>query len=65
MRKHLGTEGISAGLDATKVADQLGNSSRVLRNSYVRRHQPHADVTALIGDKLAPALSEVARYRSG
>jgi integrase len=65
LRKHLGTEGISAGLDVTKVADQLGNTSRVLRKSYVRRHQPHADVTALIGDKLGPALNEVARRRSG
>ncbi|MGV9722275.1 hypothetical protein [Nocardia beijingensis] len=65
LRKHLGTEGISAGLDVTKVADQLGNTSRVLRKSYVRRHQPHADVTALIGDKLSPALNEVARRRSG
>ncbi|MEV6337639.1 hypothetical protein AB0M12_23310 [Nocardia vinacea] len=41
-------------LDVTKVADQPGNTSRVLRNSYVRRHQPHADVTALIGDKIGP-----------
>ncbi|MFC4373122.1 hypothetical protein ACFO5K_03325 [Nocardia halotolerans] len=65
MRKHLGTEGISAGLDATKVADQLGNSSRALRNSYVRRHQFHADGTALIGEKLGPALRELARHRSG
>ncbi|PKV80512.1 site-specific integrase [Nocardia fluminea] len=65
LRKHLGTEGISAGLDATKVADQLGNTSRVLRKSYVRRHQPHADVTAMIGDKLGPALSEIERRRSG
>ncbi len=65
LRKHLGTEGISAGLDSTKVADQLGNTARVLRNSYVRRHQPHADVTAMIGDKLGPALSEVARRRAG
>ncbi|PKV98914.1 site-specific integrase [Nocardia fluminea] len=65
LRKHLGTEGISAGLDATKVADQLGNTSRVLRKSYVRRHQPHADVTALIGDKLGPALAEIGRRRSG
>ncbi|MGW0327676.1 hypothetical protein [Nocardia sp. NPDC003183] len=65
LRKHLGTEGISAGLDVTKVADQLGNTSRVLRKSYVRRHQPHADVTALIGDKLGPALTEVTRRRSG
>lgn len=65
LRKHLGTVGISAGLDVTKVADQLGNTSRVLRKSYVRRHQPHADVTALIGDKLSPALNEVARRRSG
>ncbi|MEV5832819.1 tyrosine-type recombinase/integrase [Nocardia sp. NPDC052112] len=64
LRKHLGTEGISAGLDVTKVADQLGNTSRVLRKSYVRRHQPHADVTALIGDKIGPALNEVARRRS-
>ncbi|MEV6337647.1 hypothetical protein AB0M12_23355 [Nocardia vinacea] len=65
MRKHLGTEGISAGLDVTKVADQLGNTSRALRKSYVRRHQSHADVTALIGDQLGPALNEVARRRSG
>ncbi|WP_157186145.1 tyrosine-type recombinase/integrase [Nocardia jiangxiensis] len=65
LRKHLGTEGISAGLDVTKVADQLGNTSRVLRNSYVRRHQPHADVTALIAGKLGPALNEVARRRTG
>ncbi|CAM4525970.1 site-specific integrase [Nocardia ninae] len=65
LRKHLGTEGISAGLDVTKIADQLGNTSRVLRNSYVRRHQPHADVTAMIGEKLGPALNEVARRRSG
>lgn len=64
LRKHLGTEGISAGLDVTKIADQLGNTSRVLRKSYVRRHQPHADVTALIGDKIGPALNEVARRRS-
>ncbi|RBO79598.1 site-specific integrase [Nocardia puris] len=64
LRKHLGTEGISAGLDVTKIADQLGNTSRVLRNSYVRRHQPHPDVTALIGNALAPALDEVARRRS-
>ncbi|MEV2218260.1 hypothetical protein AB0E01_00080 [Nocardia vinacea] len=33
--------------------------------SYVRWHQPHADVTALIGDKLGPALNEVACRRSG
>ncbi|MFD4439873.1 hypothetical protein ACFWPK_08845 [Nocardia sp. NPDC058519] len=65
LRKHLGTEGISAGLDVTKVADQLGNTSRVLRKSYVRRHQPHADVTAMISGKLGPALDEVARRRSG
>lgn len=31
LRKLLGTEGISAGLDVTKVADQLGNTARVLR----------------------------------
>ncbi|MBF6277757.1 MULTISPECIES: site-specific integrase [Nocardia] len=64
LRKHLGTEGIEAGLDVTKIADQLGNTSRVLRKSYVRRHQPHADVTALIGDKLGPALEEIARRSS-
>ncbi|WP_062993978.1 hypothetical protein [Nocardia anaemiae] len=63
MRKHLGTEGISAGLDVTGVADHLGNTSRV-HKSYVRRRQPHADVTAHIGDKLGPALNEVARGRS-
>ncbi|MET8873747.1 hypothetical protein [Nocardia sp. NPDC004604] len=44
MHKHLGTEGISAGLGVINVADQLGNTSPVLRKSYVRRHQPHADV---------------------
>ncbi|MEV6338224.1 hypothetical protein AB0M12_26300 [Nocardia vinacea] len=49
----------------TKVADQLGNTARILRKSYVRRHQPHADVTALIGDKLGPPLNELARRRSG
>ncbi|WP_157116557.1 hypothetical protein [Nocardia vaccinii] len=64
LRKHLGTEGLSAGLDATKVADQLGNTARVLRNSYVKRHQPHPDVTALIADKIGPALEEVTRRRS-
>ncbi|MFE1591789.1 hypothetical protein [Nocardia sp. NPDC058705] len=64
LRKHLGIEAISAGLDVTKVADQLGNTSRVLRKSYVRRHQPHADVTAMISGKLGPALDEVACHRS-
>ncbi|WP_157777935.1 site-specific integrase [Nocardia terpenica] len=64
LRKYIGTEGITAGLDATKIADQLGNTSRVLRKAYVRRYQPHADVTALIGDKIGPALDEVARRRS-
>ncbi|MFF2085448.1 hypothetical protein ACFVVM_16865 [Nocardia sp. NPDC058176] len=64
LRKHLGTEGISAGLDVTKVADQLGNTSRVLRKSYVRRHQPHEDVTALIGQKIGPALNKIARHRT-
>ncbi len=63
LRKHVGNEGISAGLDVTKVADQLGNTSRVLRDSYTRRFQPHDDVTALIGTKLAPALDEIARRR--
>ncbi|MBU3062434.1 hypothetical protein KO481_12990 [Nocardia sp. NEAU-G5] len=65
LRKHLGTEGISAGLDVTEVADQSVNTSRVLRKSSVCRHQPHADVTALIGNKLGPALKEVARRRTG
>ncbi|MGC4994196.1 hypothetical protein [Nocardia salmonicida] len=65
MRKHLGTEAPSAGLDVAKLADQLGNTSRVLRNSYVRRHQPHADVTTMISGKLGPALDEVTRRRSG
>ena len=64
LRKHLGTEGISVGLDATKVADQLGNTAWVLRKSYVRRHQPHADVTAMIGNRLGPALDEIARQRT-
>ncbi|MGW6424105.1 hypothetical protein ACWF82_15630 [Nocardia sp. NPDC055053] len=64
LRKHVGTEVVAAGLDATKVADQLGNTDRVLRNAYVRRHQPHADVTALIGNRLGPALEEVARRRA-
>lgn len=64
LRKHLGTEGIEAGLDVTKIADQLGNTSRVLRKSYVKRHQPHPDVTALIADKIGPALEEVTRRRS-
>ncbi|WP_165610300.1 hypothetical protein [Nocardia salmonicida] len=56
MRKHLGTEAIPAGLAVTEVADQLGNTSRVLRNAKVRRHQPHADVTTMISGKLGPAL---------
>lgn len=64
LRKHVGTEAVEAGLDATKVADQLGNTARVLRNAYVRRHRPHADVTALIGNRLAPALDEIARRRA-
>ncbi|WP_406265653.1 hypothetical protein OH799_18710 [Nocardia sp. NBC_00881] len=64
LRKHVGTEAVEARLDATKVADQLGNTARVLRNAYVRRHQPHADVTELIGNRLASALDEVARRRA-
>lgn len=64
LRKHVGTEAVAAGLDATKVADQLGNTARVLHNAYVRHHQPHADVTALIGNRLGPALEEVARHRA-
>ncbi|WP_157186718.1 hypothetical protein [Nocardia jiangxiensis] len=63
LRKHVGNEGISAGLDVTKVADQLGNTSRVLRGSYTRRFQPHDDVTALINTKIGPALDEIARRR--
>lgn len=60
-----GTEGILGRTRRDQGRRSLSNTSRVLRNSYVRRHQPHADVTAIISGKLGPALDEVARHRSG